>query len=167
MNVNVKTIYIAPKLKRFVAYLLDFLPILFIVYYVFINFTGYSVLFEEYLVQAEGGMVAYEDLSPAFVNYTNIINTVSIVVLGLYGAVAEGSSYRATLGKRLMKIKVGDKFGNAIDGGLAFKRNVLKILVLNIFPILGVWVMFDSKNRGVYDIFSKTLVVSAKDYSDR
>jgi len=167
MELKVKTVFIAPRLKRLVAYLLDFLPILFIVYYIFINYTGYSVLFDDYLKEAEGGTVDFEKLSPAFIQYTNYINTIAIVVMGLYGAVAESSSWRATLGKRLMKIKVGDSVGKAIDGGVAFKRNVLKILVLNIVPLLGIWVLFDPKNRGLYDIFSKTLVVSDKDYSHR
>ena len=167
MEVKVKTIYIAPKLKRLLAYFIDILPISIIVFYYFISFTGYSVLFQDYLKLAESGSLDMANLDPAFIKYTNNINMVIVVILGLYGAYTETTSWQGTYGKKILKIKVGDAIGQPLDGGTAFKRNVMKIIVLSTLPLLMLWILFDKKNRGPYDVLAKTLVVSSKDYSNR
>ena len=163
---ELKTIYIAPKLKRLIAYFIDIIPITIIVFYFFISFTNYSVLFSNYLDMAESGTLDMNNLSPAFVKYTNNINIVVVVILGLYSAYSETTIWQGTYGKRLMKIKVGDSTGQPLDGETAFKRNVIKILVLSVLPLLMVWMFFDKKNRTPHDIIAKTLVVSAKHYDD-
>lgn len=164
---EVKTIYVAPKLKRLLAYIIDILPITIVVFYYFISFTNYSVLFQDYMKFAESGTMDMSKLSPAFIKYTNHINMIVVVILGLYGAYAETTSWQGTFGKRLLKIKVGDAVGQPLDGGTAFKRNVMKIIVLSTLPLLMIWVLLDKKNRGPYDVIAKTLVVSSKDYSNR
>ena len=160
-----KTIYIAPKLNRLFAYFIDVLPITIIVFYFFISFTGYSTLFQDYMKLAETGTLDMANLDPNFIKYTNNINMLIMVILGMYGAFAETTSWQGTLGKKIMKIKVGDVVGQPLDGGTAFKRNVLKIIVLSALPLLMIWVLFDRKNRGPYDVIAKTLVISSKDYS--
>lgn len=167
MEVKVKTIYIAPKMKRIGAYIIDILPISIIVFYFFISFTGYSELFSDYIKLAESGTLDMSKLDPAFIKYTNNINMIVVVILGLYSAYSETTSWQGTFGKKILKIKVGDAIGQPLDGGTAFKRNVMKIIVLSALPLLMIWVFFDKKNRGPYDVIAKTLVVSSKDYSDR
>ena len=167
MEIKVKTIFVAPRLKRLVAYLIDIVPITLIVFYFFVSFTSYSNLFADYLNLAETGEINMAKLDPAFVKYTNYINMIVVVILGLYGAYAETTSWHGTFGKHLMKIEVGYVIGMPIDGGTAFKRNVIKIIVLSTFPLLMLWVLLDKKNRGPYDILAKTLVVSVKDHSDK
>jgi uncharacterized RDD family membrane protein YckC len=172
MSLKIKTIYIAPKLKRFLAFLLDYIPIWIITFYVFVNFTNYSLLWDSYvdlyLKAAEGGKaVEMDDLNPAFINYTQLINVVTMIIFGLYSFVMEAGVKRGTLAKSWLKIGVGDSLGNPIAGDVAFKRNVLKIITLSLFPFLAVWVLFDRKNRGLHDLLSSTLVVSLKDYSEK
>lgn len=167
MEIKVKTIYIAPKLKRLLAYIIDVVPISLIVFYYFIWFTDYSQLFSEYIKLAETGALEMNKLNPDFIKYTNNINMIVIVILGLYSAYFETTNWQGTFGKKILRIKVGDQLGQPIDGGTAFKRNVLKIIVLSALPLLMLWVFFDKKNRGPYDVIAKTLVVSSKDYSDR
>ncbi len=164
---EVKTIYVAPKLKRLLAYLIDIIPIMIVVFYFFISFTSYSVLFQDYLKLAETGTMDMSKLDPAFIKYTNHINMIVVVILGLYGAYAETTIWRGTFGKKILKMQVGDAVGQPLDGGTAFKRNVIKIMVLSTLPLLMLWVLFDKKNRSPYDILAKTLVVSSKDYSNR
>jgi len=187
MEVKVKTIYIAPKLKRFVAYLIDIIPIWILTFMFFITFTSYSNLYNEFNSTIDAGIqnliaespeeinadiltqLYVDTLSsfPGFVQYSNYINILAIVILGLYGAYAETSEWKGTFGKKLMKIKVGDIIGQPLDGGTAFKRNVIKIIVLSTFPILMIWIIFDNKNRCPYDILAKTLVVSNKNHSEK
>ena len=164
---EVKTIYVAPKLKRLLAYIIDILPITIVVFYFFISSTNYSTLFQDYIRLAESGGLDMSKLDPAFIKYTNHINMIVVVILGLYGAYAETTVWQGTFGKKILKIKVGDAIGQPLDGGTAFKRNVMKIIVLSTLPLLMIWVLFDKKNRGPYDVIAKTLVVSSKDYSNR
>jgi len=166
MEVKIKTIYIAPKLKRLLAYIIDIIPITLIVFYYFISFTSYNTLFLDYIKLAESGSLEMSKLDPAFIKYTNNINMIVVVILGFYGAYSETTKWQGTFGKKILKIKVGDAIGQPLDGGTAFKRNVLKIIVLSALPLLMIWVLFDKKNRGPYDIIAKTLVVSSKHYSD-
>ena len=166
MEVKVKTIYIAPKLKRLLAYIIDITPITIIVFFYFISFTGYNTLFLDYIKLAESGSLEMSKLDPAFIKYTNHINMIVVIILGFYSAYSETTTWQGTFGKKILKIKVGDAIGQPLDGGTAFKRNVLKIIVLSALPLLMIWVLFDKKNRGPYDIIAKTLVVSSKNYSD-
>jgi len=167
MEVNVKTIYIAPKLKRLLAYLIDITPITILVFYFFISYTSYSSLFQDYLNLAESGALDMTKLDPNFIRYTNQINMIVVVIFGLYSAYSETTSWQGTFGKKLLNMKVGNEIGEPLDGGTAFKRNVMKIIVLSALPLLMLWVLFDKKNRGPYDVIAKTLVVSSKDYSNR
>lgn len=171
MNVNLQTVYIAPRLKRLLAYVIDILPISIIVYWFFISSTNYSVLFSEYLSMAESnaeaGLFNIEELNPAFIKYTNFINILVFVLLGVYGAYAETTNMRGTFGKHILKMAVGNQIGEPIDGGTAFKRNVLKIITLSVMPLLMIWVFLDKKNRAPYDVLAQTLLVSTKGYSDR
>lgn len=133
----------------------------------FLTFTPYSNLFNEYLeksieIAENGESISMDDLNPAFMNYSQFINIVTMIVFGLYSAYMETTAKRGTFGKSVLKIGVGDFIGKPISGEIAFKRNVLKIITLSIFPLLGLWFIFDSKNRGLHDLFSKTLIVSLK-----
>ncbi|MCK5824592.1 MAG: RDD family protein [Ichthyobacteriaceae bacterium] len=161
MDKKIKTVFVASKMKRFVAFLVDVMPITIIVMVFFINNTSFSVYTNEYLALVERGGDLSE-LNPAFFKYAQLINVVTYLIWGLYGAYAETTEWRGTFGKKLMKIQVGNVVGEPINGEIAFKRNVLKILTLSIVPILGIWVILDKKNRGIYDVFAKTLVVSYK-----
>lgn len=168
---------VASVTKRLFAYIIDFVPISIIVFQFFILFTPYSIYIDKFnkevetiIIEKQGNIEEGESLMPSyldllssstkFTQYTNYISIITILIIGMYGAYAESSSWQGTFGKKFMKIHVEDIDGMPLSGELAFKRNVFKIIILSSFPIFMIWVIFDRRNRSIYDILSKTIVMS-------
>jgi uncharacterized RDD family membrane protein YckC len=140
--------------NRFAAYLLDIIPIVGIVGFVFYVSTDLSSIFKEYL--AHPGEIQYRE---PFIEIRNQIRTISFLVWVLYSALMEASSKQATLGKQAMKIKVVDQNGERLSLFLAFKRNGAKIISF-FFMLLGfIWILFDRNRQGWHDKAAKTFVV--------
>ena len=132
---------LATKMKRFLAFLLDS------------AFTMVVVYFYKFFFHNKSFMVGDFDIF-------NI--TLSALISLLLGAVFY-PFFSGNLGHRLLNIKVidsttGEDYTKFQDGGI---REFLKNIMSNLFlPI--VWLLFDKKNRNLYDRIVKTYVVERK-----
>ncbi|RZL49795.1 MAG: RDD family protein [Pedobacter sp.] len=80
----------------------------------------------------------------------------------VYAIFAEASNKQATIGKRLMDIKVGDMYGNRLDLVTSFARNIAKILsTLPVF-IGYFFCFFNKKQQCLHDVIANTLVVKQR-----
>ena len=77
----------------------------------------------------------------------------------LYFTLLESSKWQATIGKKLLKLKVTDEAGAPIGFGKASVRYWSKILSGVILFIGFVMVGFTEKKQGLHDKIAKTLVV--------
>ncbi|PWS26279.1 RDD family protein [Pedobacter yonginense] len=77
----------------------------------------------------------------------------------LYGTFAESSVKQATIGKRLIGIKVSDLEGSRVSTGVSFVRNFSK--VLSVLPVFfGYFYSFlNKKHQCWHDIAANTLVI--------
>ena len=98
--------------------------------------------------------------SPLFPVVQMGINGVSIVAGWLYHSLFESSSWQATLGKKLLGIRVTDLNGNRISFGRATGRYFGMILSGMICFIGFVMVAFTEKKQGLHDMLAGTLVVT-------
>lgn len=80
----------------------------------------------------------------------------------IYSSIAEASVKQATMGKRLMDIKVTDMVGNRLDVATSFARNLAKIIsVLPVF--LGYLYSFmNKKQQCLHDVIVNTLVIKQR-----
>jgi uncharacterized RDD family membrane protein YckC len=80
----------------------------------------------------------------------------------IYSSFAEASVKQATLGKRLLDIKVTDMAGNRIDLGVAFGRNLAK--AISVFPFFFgyLYSFLNKKQQCWHDIIANTLVVKQR-----
>jgi len=76
-----------------------------------------------------------------------------------YGSIAEASSRQATLGKRLLNIRVTDQLGNRVSLGVSFIRNLSKIL--SVIPLFFgyLYSFLNRKAQCWHDIAANTLVI--------
>lgn len=76
-----------------------------------------------------------------------------------YGSIAEASSRQATLGKRLLNIRVTDQLGNRVSLGVSFIRNLSKIL--SVIPLFFgyLYSFLNRKQQCWHDIAANTLVI--------
>jgi len=80
----------------------------------------------------------------------------------IYSSIAEASVKQATIGKRLLDIKVTDLMGNRIDLGVSFTRNAAKIFsVLPIF-IGYLYSFLNKKQQCLHDVIVNTLVIKQR-----
>jgi uncharacterized RDD family membrane protein YckC len=80
----------------------------------------------------------------------------------IYGSIAEASVKQATIGKRLLDIKVTDMMGNRIDLGTSFGRNMAKII--STLPLFFgyLYSFLHKKNQCFHDLLAKTLVTKQR-----
>jgi uncharacterized RDD family membrane protein YckC len=132
---------------RFGAYLIDIIIIL-------VFSIGIGFVLGAFLYTSSSGYSSYSDNSGFLV----LFYLIYILVIWLYFAIQESSSYQATIGKRALNIKVVDKNGRQISFGKATLRTFVKF-----FPIVGFFGMlviaFSENKQGLHDMIAKTLVI--------
>ncbi|MGO4876680.1 RDD family protein [Pedobacter psychrotolerans] len=84
---------------------------------------------------------------------------VIFIVKLIYGVFAESSSRQATIGKRMLNIKVTDLEGSRINTGRSMARNFSKIL--SVIPVFFgyLYCFLNKKNQCWHDITADTLVI--------
>ena len=82
-----------------------------------------------------------------------------IVIGWLYSALQESSEKQATVGKKMMGIRVTDLDGNRISFGRATGRHFAKIISACILLIGYIMAAFTEKKQALHDIMAGTLVV--------
>lgn len=97
--------------------------------------------------------------SPAINLFQIFINAFSWLVGWLYHAWMESSSWQATLGKRLVGLRVTDMEGNRISFGRATGRYFGKLLSGFICSIGYIMAAFTEKKQALHDIMASTLVL--------
>ncbi|WP_442588689.1 RDD family protein [Pedobacter sp. AW31-3R] len=80
----------------------------------------------------------------------------------MYGSLAESSAHQGTIGKRLLKIKVGDQLGRRISPGRSFGRNTAKILSALPLCFGYLYSFLNKKQQTWHDIAANTLVVKER-----
>ncbi|TKC03632.1 RDD family protein [Pedobacter frigoris] len=77
----------------------------------------------------------------------------------IYGSLAEASSQQATIGKKLLNIKVTDLGGNQISMTNSFGRNLAKIISTAPFFFGYLYSFLNKKQQCFHDAIANTLVV--------
>ncbi len=87
------------------------------------------------------------------------VSLVLLVIIWLYYALLESSPWQASLGKRIMGLKVVDKRGRRLTFGKATKR-LLSRLVTNLTFYFGFFTAaFDKHKETLHDKMSKSVVI--------
>ena len=82
-------------------------------------------------------------------------------VLWLYYTLLESSAHQATLGKRLLRIKVTTLAGGRVGFWRAFGRQLGKIISTAILGIGFIVAAFTARKQALHDLFARCLVVRA------
>ena len=148
---------LASFFKRLIAFLIDFLPILFVVVLVAISNFGYLETIQQLEKEPEnfGALKDYQ-----VENY--ILGTIGLAIWIIYGVFMDASERQGTYGKQLLKIKVVNEKGERLTFEESFKRNVAKTISWNTFQIGFFWMLFDSKKQTWHDKIAGALVVENK-----
>ena len=88
-----------------------------------------------------------------------ILEVVDIAATGIYFAWMESSSWQATLGKKMLGIRVTDLGGRRISFARASGRYLAKLISSAVFCIGFIMAAFTEKKQALHDIIAGTLVV--------
>jgi len=86
---------------------------------------------------------------------------VEIILVAVYFAWFESSKFMGTPGKRIMKLKVTDASGNRITFITALLRYIVKTVINQIVGIGSLFILFNDKKQGIYDLLLNTYVIRA------
>ena len=148
--------YLAARYKRLLAYLIDILPIVLILFFLCYNFFGLDEVWNNYL-HKRGDLLSRVE----FLQYRNRIRDFSFLVWIIYAFIMEASAQQGTLGKRIMRIKVINASGNRLSFKQSAIRNFCKILSYIPLSLGFLWLVFDRNRQGWHDKIGGTFVVDA------
>lgn len=137
--------------KRLVAYIIDIIILQVVAYILGMIFGGNTTT-----VDTGGGFGA------AFANANPIVSILSLVINWLYFAYQESSPTQATLGKKVMGIKVTNLNGERISFLNATGRFFGKFLSGIIILIGFIMAAFTEKKQALHDMLASTLVLNAR-----
>lgn len=142
--------------KRFVAYLIDILPITFVVVIVAIAKFDFGQSFLELSKDAEnfGALKTFQIEN-------NIMSMICLVIWIIYSIVMDCSEHQGTYGKKLLNIKVVNEKGQQLTFEEAFKRNTSKVISTFTFNLGFFWMIFDPKKQTWHDKIASTYVVES------
>ena len=89
----------------------------------------------------------------------NLLNVVVFFAGWLYFALQESGAHQATIGKRMMGLRVFDMNGQRISFGRASGRYFAKILSALILLIGFVMIAFTARKQGLHDMIAGTVVL--------
>ena len=133
---------IAGRGLRLLAYLIDA-----VIFLVIIGILGAALA----VIDPENPIFTADDSS---LSYKLLDRLISTVIYVFFSAFLEGSSLQASLGKRILNLKVCDTEYRTINFKTALKRNAAKMIPFAVIAIL-----FNDKNQGFHDQLADTLVV--------
>jgi uncharacterized RDD family membrane protein YckC len=109
--------------------------------------------------QAERDQEPSPELIIAIVSSAFIYIALAFVGQWLYEALLTSSSWQATIGKRVLGLKVVDEAGNRIGFGRATGRFFAKILSSMFFCIGFIMIGFTERKTGLHDMLAGTRVL--------
>jgi len=143
---------------RFVAYLIDQLVVGAVAVPLYFSLIVPTLL--PIIQQAQqNGEEPSPDLIARLVAKGLVFACIAIVGKWLYEALLTSSSWQATVGKRVLRLKVTDDLGNRISFARASGRFFAKILSQWIMCIGFIMIAFTDRKRGLHDMICSTLVV--------
>ena len=91
--------------------------------------------------------------------FISIVFAAIFVLTAIYFAWFESSKYMGTPGKMIMKLKVTDTGGNRITFLTALLRFISKMVFNQVFYIGSLFILFNDKKQGLYDLLLNTYVI--------
>jgi len=138
-----------------IAYLLDVIPIVLIIAGLFYTFLGFDETLNRYFEKGIRDIEARK----AFLQQRNTIRNLSLIAYLLYAAALHSSPLQATIGKKMLGIRVVDCQGQRIT----FKRSMSRAFAMlaSILPLfIGCLAAFWSKeNQAWHDRIAGTCVI--------
>jgi len=114
-----------------------------------------AALFDSFILTIGISLIGYALIGEKILENENVLlDVISFIIWWPYCTLLESSSWQATLGKRMMKIRVTDMQGEKIGFGQANARFWYKGLVFGVFMI-----PFTKKKQGLHDLIANTMVI--------
>ncbi len=88
-----------------------------------------------------------------------IVAILSIIIPVIYYAGMHASKWQATIGKKLLKLKVTDLYGNRISFWRALGRYLAMAFLSGIFYIGYIITAFTEKKQSLHDLIAGTVVI--------
>lgn len=150
--------------ERFAAYLIDSfivgIPLaIFTVGFIFIVF-GVTGTFDTILNTSSPENMTEQQVIGIIIGYLVIV-ALNIIIISVYFAGMHASKWQATIGKKLLHLKVVDLEGNRISFWRALGRYAAMAFLSGIFLIGYLLAAFTEKKQALHDLIAGTLVIKS------
>lgn len=91
-----------------------------------------------------------------------VLLVLSIPIKFIYGSIAESSINQASVGKKIMDIKVGDMMGNRLTIGQSLLRNIFKVVSNATLGFGYLYLFMNKKQQCLHDVIAGTTVIKKR-----
>ena len=140
--------------KRFLSYIIDVIPILLVVFFIWYFFFGFNETWHDYL-DLDNSIEERAD----FLKQRNRIRDKTFFLWVIYGLLMDCSKYQGTFGKRVVGLRTVSLDGNRITFSQSLKRSAMQFV--GVLPLgLGfVWSAFREDKATWHDLAARTRVI--------
>ncbi|MBU0506574.1 RDD family protein [bacterium] len=140
--------------RRVLAFLIDTVPIVATIAVLAYFCFGFDEVFYNWLHYPND-----VEMNIEFAIFKSRIRELSFIIYLLYATLMEASAWQATLGKKLVKLKVITADNKRLSLKQAFIRNITQLLSRHALFIGYIWAAFTKKKQGWHDLIAKTYVI--------
>src|SRR5262245_23866422 len=140
---------------RLLAYLLDMIPLVVLVFGLFYLFLGFDAVLMKYLQNRHVPAVRRE-----FMAQRNNIRNCALIVYVLYSWLMDASPLQGTLGKHILGLKVVDSAGERLTMARSCARNFAKVVAASPCALGFLPILFRHDRRRRHDLAARTYVVA-------
>ena len=148
---------LAMHLRRLLAFMLDFVLIMLVVFFIF-----YFVS-EDFLANITFvfDQTHTKNAPVRLIDWATHMSAVSFNIYVIYCIFMEASPCHATLGKKIMDLSVIKADGTPFELKDSIKRNLFKFVSSTLLYLGFIWGFFQNRKQTWHDLFAKTLVVQS------
>jgi len=141
----------AGRIRRLLAGIIDIVPVYLACFLFLYLFTDYDFAWKHRSDPVFRAEYLWRD---------TVMRACAFLLYILYCALSEASPWQASLGKKLMRLKVVRNNGQPLSLKRAFMRNINKILSCAVLGLGLLWILLDRKRLAWHDILTDTMVVN-------
>ena len=128
-----------------------------------VRYSGFWIRLVAYIIDTIVMAILMAVVGVVFEKNQSLVGLLTFVMYWLYTALLNSSSWRATVGKKVLGLVVVDEYGDRLSFGRATGRFLAEIISTLTLGIGYLMVAFTAHKQGLHDKIAKTFVIKKND----
>ncbi len=128
-----------------------------------VRYSGFWIRLFAYIIDTIVTLIPIAAVAVVFEKNESLVALLTLVIAWLYTALLTSSSWRATVGKKVLGLVIVDEYGERLSFGRASGRFLGEIISMLTCGIGYLMIAFTAHKQGLHDKIAKTFVIKKND----